>query len=40
MDLSYGSEYDVLRESVRAFLKEQWPPADDAASTPPAKWPG
>jgi len=32
MDLSYGSEYDVLRESVRAFLKEHWPPADDAKS--------
>jgi len=29
MDLSYGSEYDELREKVRAFLAEHWSPRDD-----------
>jgi len=32
MDLSYGSEYDELREKVRAFLAEHWPPSDDGLS--------
>ncbi len=28
MDLEYGKEYDAFREEVRAFLKENWPPAE------------
>ena len=28
MDLSFGPEYEAFRQEVRAFLKQQWPPAD------------
>ena len=30
MDLSYGTEYDQLRDEVRSFLEENWPPSDGA----------
>ncbi len=37
MDLRYGAEYDELREKVRAFCAEAWPPRGDEAGLPEAE---
>ena len=37
MDLGYGTEYEVYREQVRAFLQAHWPPADTEEARPTAE---
>jgi len=34
MDLHFGPEYDLLREEVRGFLADNWPPGGEEASLP------